>query len=294
MAIYGEVLTAMVTPFNEDLSVNYGAVKRLARYLVENGSDGLVICGSTGESPVLTHEEKLAIIETVRDEVGGEACLIAGTGTNDTRASIELTEKVSKLGIDGLLLVGPYYNKPPQEGFYQHFKAIAKCTDLPVMIYNVPGRTGKNIEAETIARLAEIENIVAVKESSGDLNQISQIRRLTSPDFALYSGDDSMTLPVLSIGGVGVVSVASHIIGREIKEMITLFKAGKVAEAAKAHARLLPMFQGIFVTANPIPIKWLLNEIGMPVGPVRPPLIAATEKERNFLFELLRSLKARE
>lgn len=290
MAIYGEVLTAMVTPFNDDLTVDYAGVKKLARYLIENGSDGLVVCGSTGESPTLSREEKLQIIAAVKEEVGGETCIIAGTGSNDTLASIELTSEAEKLGVDGIMLVGPYYNKPPQEGFYQHFKMIAEKTSLPVMLYNVPGRTAKNIEAETVARLAEIDNIVAIKEASGDLNQISKIRRLTPPDFVIYSGDDALTLPVLAIGGVGIVSVAAHIIGKELKQLVGLYKAGKVREAAELHAQLFPIFQGIFVTANPIPIKFLLNASGVQVGPVRPPLIPASSTEKQFLTSLLQSI----
>ncbi|MCK4260531.1 MAG: 4-hydroxy-tetrahydrodipicolinate synthase [Halanaerobiales bacterium] len=291
MAIFGEVLTAMVTPFNEDLSVNYERARKLAKYLVKNGSDGLVVLGTTGESPTLTLEEKLKLLQAIIEEVGEETCVIAGTGTNDTRASIELTIEAEKIGVDGVMIVGPYYNKPPQEGFYQHFKMIAELTTLPVMIYNVPGRMGKNIEAETIARLAEIENIVAVKEASGKLNQVSEIRRLTSPDFAIYSGDDSLTLPILSVGGIGIVSVASHLIGKQIKEMIRHFKDGNIKNAAILHGRLLPVFHGIFITSNPIPIKLLLNELGHSVGPVRPPLIEATKKEKDFLLNLISQIK---
>ncbi len=292
MTIYGEVLTAMLTPFNEDLSVNYPEVKRLARYLIENGSDGLVVLGSTGESPTLTMDEKLHILQTVKDEVGEEACIIAGTGTNDTRSSIEMTIEAEKLGVDGVMLVAPYYNKPPQEGFYQHFKAVAEMTTLPVMIYNVPGRSGKNIEARTIARLADIENIVAVKESSGNLNQVSEIRRLTPPGFSIYSGDDSLTLPILAVGGVGIVSVAAHVVGKEIKQMVQLFKAGKVHQAAQLHSRLLSLFQGIFITTNPIPIKMLVNHIGIEAGPVRPPLIGLTEQERTVVLEIFTVLQS--
>lgn len=294
MAIFGEVMTAMVTPFREDLSVDYAGVKKLARHLVEHGSDALVVCGTTGESPTLRSEEKLAIFAAVREEVGGTIPIIAGTGSNDTRGSIELTREAEKLGVDGILLVGPYYNKPPQEGFYQHGKAVAESTGLPVIIYNVPGRTGKNIEAETIARLAEIPNIVAVKESSGDLNQVSKIRRMTPPEFAIYSGDDSLTLPILAVGGEGIISVASHIIGNEIKQMVRLFKSGKVEEAAALHARWFPIFQGIFVTANPIPIKYLLSALNLSTGYVRLPLVEPTAKEREFLNELLRMVRSEE
>lgn len=287
MAIFGEVLTAMVTPFKDDLTIDWDGVRVLARYLVEKGSDGLIVCGTTGESPTLGKEEKLELFQVVKDEVGDEACIIAGTGSNDTKDTIDLTIEVEKIGVDGVMLVGPYYNKPPQEGFYQHFKMVADVTHLPIMIYNIPGRMGKNIEAETIVRLSKIDNIMAVKEASGDFNQVSKIQRLTSPDFLIYSGDDSLTLPILAVGGTGIVSVASHVIGDQIKKMIQFFKSGEVGNAAILHSQLLPVFQGIFVTANPIPIKFLLNELGVKVGGVRPPMVPVTAKERAFLKDLL-------
>ena len=291
MAIFGEVLTAMVTPLNDDLSVNYKGVRKLARHLIENGSDGLVVLGTTGESPTLTKEEKLKILKVVKDEVGQEACIIAGTGTNSTQATIDLTIEAEKLGVDGVMLVAPYYNKPPQEGFYNHFKQVAQVTKLPIMVYNVPGRSAKNIEPETIVRLAKIENIVAVKEASGDLDQVSKIRSLTSPDFAIYSGNDSQTLPILAIGGTGIISVASHIVGNEIKEMVELFKKGEVGKAAIKHSNLMTIFKGIFITTNPIPIKYLLNQMGINVGPVRPPLVEAEPNQKAHLTNLLNSIK---
>lgn len=287
MTIYGEVLTAMITPFNEDLTVNYSEVKKLTRYLVENGSDGLVVLGSTGESSTLTKEEKLEILKTVKDEVGEEACVIAGTGTNNTRASIELTIEAEKIGVDGAMVVAPYYNRPPEEGFYRHFQAIAEMTTLPLMIYNVPSRTGKNIGPQTIARLAEIDNIVAVKEASRDLQQVSEIRHLTSPDFSIYSGDDAYTLPILAVGGTGIVSVASHLAGNLIKEMIQLFKTGEVVKATNLHLNLIPLFQAIALTTNPIPIKMLVNQQGFAAGSVRLPLIEMTEEEKKTLCRLL-------
>lgn len=287
MTMFGEVITAMATPFRPDRSVDYEGVRTLAQYLADHGSDALVVCGTTGESPTLSKEEKLAVLAAAKEAVGDRIPIIAGTGSNDTRGSIELTKEAEKVGVDGVMLVGPYYNKPSQEGLFQHFKAIAESTGLPVIIYNVPGRTGKNIEAETIARLAEIPNVVAVKEASGDLNQISGIRRLTQPGFAIYSGDDSLTLPILAVGGVGIISVASHVIGKEIKEMIRLFKSGRVEEAAQLHARLFPVFQGVFVTTNPTPVKYLLSEIGVCQPCVRLPLVEATGSERDFLNGLL-------
>jgi len=288
MSELGEVMTAMVTPFTTDLEVNYEATRELANYLLENGSDGILVLGTTGEVPTLTKEEKLNIIKTVRDEVGDKATVIAGTGSYSTQASIDMTKKATELGVDGVMLVTPYYNKPPQEGLYNHFKEIAGVTDLPVILYNVPGRTSRNIEAKTIARLAEIDNIVAVKEASGDIEQVATINRLTDDDFLIYSGDDGMTLATLSVGGTGVISVASHLVGKDIKEMIGLYKSGKVKEASKLNAELGEIFSKIFITTNPIPIKKAVNLLGKEVGPVRPPLVDANQEEEEVLKALLK------
>src|SRR5690554_2188056 len=211
MDSFGELLTAMVTPFNEKLELDLEKARNLANYLVDNGSDGLVVLGTTGESPTLTYDEKMKLLETVVDEVGDRATILAGTGSYSTAESIRLTEEAEKIGVDGIMLVTPYYNKPPQSGLYHHFKAIAERTSLPIMLYNIPGRTARNIEVETMLELAKIDNIIAVKEASGDLNQVSALTRLLPDDFLVYSGDDSLTLPVLSVGGTGVVSVAGHL-----------------------------------------------------------------------------------
>ena len=288
---FGEVLTAMVTPFDNNLNVNMNMVREIAAYLVdEKKSDGLVVLGTTAEVPTLEEEEKLAILENVIDEVGDRASIVAGTGSYSTSKSIKLTKKAEKLGVDGIMLVVPYYNKPPQDGLYKHFKLIATKTDLPVMLYNVPSRTSRNLEAETVGRLAEIDNIIAVKEASGDLPQVAEISRLTDDNFYIYSGDDNLTLPLLSVGGHGIVSVASHLIGEEIKTMINEFKNGNPEKASEINKKLLPIFNGIFVSTNPIPVKAALNMIGKNTGNVRPPLNELTKSEEQNLKDVLQNM----
>ncbi len=290
MVEFGRVLTAMVTPFNEQGEVDYKAAADLARKLVENGSDGLVVVGTTGESPTLTDQEKLRMFETVVDAVGGKATVIAGTGSNNTKHSVELTREVEKTGVDGIMAVAPYYNKPPQEGLYRHFRAIAEATSLPVMVYNVPGRTAVNITPATMARLAEIKNIVALKEAAGNLEQAAELARVLPKNFALYSGDDSMTLPILAVGGVGVVSVASHLAGRKIAQMVESYLQGEVEKAAEINKELLPLFKVLFLTTNPIMVKAALNLLGINVGPTRLPLVPATEAELEKLKTVLAQL----
>ncbi|NLW08238.1 MAG: 4-hydroxy-tetrahydrodipicolinate synthase [Firmicutes bacterium] len=290
MVEFGRVLTAMVTPFNEEGNVDYEAAGKLARRLVENGSDGMVVAGTTGESPTLSMEEKLKLFATVVEAVGGKAVVIAGTGTNNTQQSVELTKEAEKTGVDGIMAVAPYYNKPPQEGLYRHYRAIAEATSLPVMVYNVPGRTAVNICPSTMARLAEIDNIIALKEASGNLNQAAEMVRVLPKNFLVYSGDDSMTLPILSVGGVGVVSVASHLVGRQIASMINDYLQGEVEKAARAHNELLPLFKALFLTTNPIMVKAALNLLGVNVGPTRLPLVEATAAELDALKEALRGL----
>lgn len=279
MKEFGRVLTAMVTPFDDQLQVDYQKVAELAQHLANHGSDGIVVCGTTGESPTLTKEEKVKLFQTVKETVGDRVSVIAGTGSNNTLDSIDLTKEAEKIGVDGVMLVGPYYNKPSQEGFYQHFKTIAESTSLPIIVYNVPGRTGSNILPETVIRLSEIDNIVAVKEASGNLDQVSQIARGVSKGFMIYSGDDSLTLPILSIGGIGIISVASHIVGDKIKSMVNAYVAGNIKEATKLHLDLFPIFKVIFITSNPVPIKAALELAGLPVGGPRLPLIKASAKE---------------
>jgi 4-hydroxy-tetrahydrodipicolinate synthase len=290
MASFGYVITAMVTPMDRQLAVDYDRAAALAKRLVDSGSDGLVVCGTTGESPTLTDEEKVRLFRTVREAVGSRAKVIAGTGTYDTAHSIHLTREAERAGCDGVLLVNPYYNKPSQEGLYRHFKAVAESTQLPVMLYNIQGRTSVNCEPATIARLAEVRNIVAVKEASGSLDQMSQIRKLTPPEFHLYSGDDSLTLPLLAVGGTGIVSVAGHLAGREIKAMIQAFQAGDVRRALELHLRLWPLFKVLFITTNPTPVKAALALAGFDVGGLRLPLVEATAKEREQIAAVLKDL----
>ncbi len=273
MVDFGRVLTAMITPFKEDGSVNYKVAEQLAAHLAEQGTDALVVCGTTGESPTLSWDEEYQLFQVVQKAVAGKALVLAGTGSNSTEEAIAATQKAAKIGVYGSLQVVPYYNKPPQAGLYQHFKAIAlACPDLPLLLYNIPGRTGQNLQPETVARLAEVDNIVGIKESSGDLNQVSEIRRLTPTEFKIYSGDDSLTLPLLAVGGYGVVSVASHLVGKQLQQMIQAFEQGQVQVATKIHLQLFPLFKALFITANPIPIKVALNLQGWNVGSTRPPL----------------------
>jgi 4-hydroxy-tetrahydrodipicolinate synthase len=290
MARFGHVITAMVTPMDRTLAVDYDRAAALAKRLIDSGSDGLVVCGTTGESPTLSDEEKVRLFQAIRKAAGTRAQVIAGTGTYDTAHSIHLTREAERAGCDGVLLVNPYYNKPSQEGLYRHFRAVAESTRLPVMLYNIQGRTSVNCEPATIARLAEIPNIVAVKEASGSLDQISQIRKLTPPEFDLYSGDDSLTLPLLAVGGTGVVSVASHLAGREIKAMIQAYHAGEVQRAQALHMRLWPLFKVLFITTNPVPVKAALALAGFDVGGLRLPLVEATAKEREQIGAVLKEL----
>jgi len=286
----GQVLTAMITPMNKDCSVNYPAAVELAQKLGENGSDGVVLSGTTGESPTLSFGEKVKLFSTVTDALGGQMTIIAGTGSNNTQDSIALTKAAEKAGVDGIMLVTPYYNKPSQEGLYQHFKTVAEQTSLPVMLYNVPGRTGVNILPETVARLAEIDNIVAIKEASGNLEQVSVLKTMVPEDFLIYSGDDALTLPILAVGGAGVVSVASHLVGREIKSMISAFLAGRVGDALEIHLKLMPLFKAMFITTNPVPVKRALEFVGVDTGPLRLPLVDLTEQEAQKIKEVLFSV----
>lgn len=290
MVQFGNVVTAMVTPFDRKGNLDLAKTTELVNYLLDNGTDALVVAGTTGESPTLTTEEKVALFRHVVSVVNGRVPVIAGTGTNNTRASIELTKRAEEAGVDAVMLVAPYYNKPNQEGLYQHFKAIAESTPLPVMLYNVPGRTSVNLAPETVIRLAAIPNIVAVKEAGGNLEAMAEIIERTPDDFQLYSGDDSLTLPVLAIGGAGVVSVASHIIGNEMQQMIRAFQAGDHQAAAALHRKWLPLMKGLFAAPSPVPVKTALQLRGLDVGSVRLPLVPLTEQERNELSRLLDAL----
>ena len=283
----GRVITAMVTPFDKEGNVHYAEVEQLAAYLAANGSDGIVVCGTTGESPTLSWDEEYQLFQVVKAAVAGKAKVIAGTGSNSTSEAIEATQKAAKLGVDASLQVVPYYNKPPQIGLYQHFAAIASACDLPMMIYNIPGRTGQSLEPETIAKLALLDKIVAIKESSGNLDLVSQIRSLTPPEFAIYSGDDSLTLPILAVGGVGVVSVASHLVGNKIQEMIRAFESGQNQTATKLHIEMLPLFKGLFFAPNPMPIKAALKLQGWEVGGLRLPMCELPSELLPLLEKIL-------
>ncbi|AFM42407.1 dihydrodipicolinate synthase [Desulfosporosinus acidiphilus SJ4] len=288
---FGRILTAMVTPFNEAQEVDYQEAKRLAEYLITHGSDGIVVCGTTGESPTVTETEKIELFKVVKETVGSKGTVIGGIGTNSTKSSISLARRAAAIGLDGLMAVVPYYNKPSQEGMYQHFKAIAEAAPLPLMLYNVPGRTSANLLPATVKRLSEIPNIVALKEAAGSLDQVSELKRMLPANFAVYSGDDSMTLPMLALGCSGIVSVAAHVIGDEMKAMVDAWFAGDIAQATQWHLDLFPVFKGIFITANPVPIKALLNMSGLNVGGVRLPLVEATKEEIKFLQDLMENVK---
>ncbi|WP_338653631.1 MULTISPECIES: 4-hydroxy-tetrahydrodipicolinate synthase [Sporosarcina] len=284
---FGQVLTAMVTPFDENGEIDFQATKNLINYLIANGTDGLVVSGTTGESPTLTEEEKVKLFKFTVDVVNGRVPVIAGTGSNNTKGSIELTILAEDVGVDGIMLVAPYYNNPSQEGLYQHFKTISEVTSLPIILYNVPGRSVVNISAETVIRLSKIPNIVSIKEASGDLDAMVEIITHTPEDFSLYSGDDGLTIPVLSIGGTGVISVASHVIGNEMQTMVEHFKSGNIQEAAKDHRRLLPIMKALFAAPNPSPVKAALNLKGIPVGGVRLPMIPLSDEQLSSLQRAL-------
>ncbi|TVQ24420.1 MAG: 4-hydroxy-tetrahydrodipicolinate synthase [Leptolyngbya sp. DLM2.Bin15] len=291
MIEFGRVLTAMVTPFQSDGSVDYAVAEALAAHLADHGSDALVVCGTTGESPTLTWDEEFQLFQVIQRAVAGKAKVIAGTGSNSTKEAIAATCQAAKLGLDGSLQVVPYYNKPPQEGLYQHFQAIAQAApEMSMMLYNIPGRTGQNLLPETVARLAEIPNIVAIKEASGSLDQVSQVRRLTPPEFKIYSGDDSLTLPLLSVGGTGVVSVASHLVGDRLQAMIQQFEQGQIQSATQLHLDLFPLFKALFLATNPIPVKAALTLQGWQVGTPRLPLTEPSESVIEALQATMRPL----
>lgn len=285
----GNIVTAMVTPFDDALNVDYDKTSQLLDHLIETGTDAVVVAGTTGESPTLSKDEKVALFKHVVDYVDGRIPVIAGTGCNNTKESISLTKEAEAVGVDGIMLVIPYYNKPSQAGLYAHFSRIAEETKLPVMLYNIPGRSGVNLEAKTTIELAKIENIKYIKEASADLEQMAEIIQNTADDFELYSGDDSLTIPVLSIGGRGVVSVSAHLVGNRMQEMIQAFKEGGIKEAAKIHRELLPFFNTMFIAPNPTALKEGLNQSGVEVGSLRLPLIEANEAEKTAVKQALKA-----
>ena len=274
----GRLLTAMVTPFDESGAVDYAQAKRLALALLESGSDGVVLAGTTGESPTLSHEEKMRLFGEVKEAVGSRGVVMAGTGTYNTAESAELSREAERLGMDSVLLTCPYYNRPTQEGLYRHFETIARSVSLPCIMYNIPGRTGVNMTAETQVRLSQVENIAGVKEASGDLAQIAQVIEGARPGFQVWSGDDQLALPILGIGGYGVISVVSHLAGAQMRKIVKSYLDGSVDEASRVHRRLLPLMTVLMTAAgNPAGVKHALNGIGFGVGSPRLPLVAADE-----------------
>tara|TARA_B100001167_G_scaffold75275_1_gene44836 strand:- start:232 stop:1128 length:897 start_codon:yes stop_codon:yes gene_type:complete len=287
MTEIGRLITAMVTPFDEKGEVDYAQAKRLATALLDSGSDGLVITGTTGEGPTLTAEEKIRLYAEVKEAIGYRGAVIAGTTDNDTAKSIELSTEAASVGADALLLTVPAYNKPPQEGLYQHFKAIAESTELPCVLYNVTSRTSLNMTDETTLRLSKIDNIVGIKEAGSDLNQITRIIDGAGEDFRVWSGNDDETFSIMATGGYGVVSVLSHLVGNQIKQMMGYLLEGDVEKAAAEHRRLLPLFKVMFTVSNPIPLKYSLNHVGFNVGPMRLPLVPPDEKSAENIRNVL-------
>jgi len=281
----------MVTPFDDRGLVDYEQAKKLALALLDSGSEGLVVVGTTGESPTLIREEEMRLFAEVKSAVGERGSVIAGTGSNSTAEALEATKGAERIGVDACLLVVPYYNKPTQEGLYQHFKTIAQGTNLPCILYNVPSRTVTSLSAETVIKLSHIDNIIGVKEASSNLGGISKIITETGDEFLVWSGNDSDTLPILALGGYGVISVASHLVGKQIKEMISHAVNGKIDEAASIHRRLLPLVNALFIVSNPIPIKYALNYIGFNVGKPRLPLTEPDEKSATFIKDTLKNYK---
>src|SRR5690625_4837895 len=300
---FGEVITAMVTPFDEDLEIDYSQLKMLIQFLINNGTDAIIVSGTTGESPTLSREEKLNLFHHSVEIVGNRIPVIAGTSTYHTKESIYLTKEAEQIGCDGIMAVTPYYNRPNQKGLYRHFSQLAKNTKLPIMLYNVPSRTGVDLQPKTVISLSDIPNITSIKEASGNLEafseiiyikeanwnieKISEIIDNTKYNFTVYSGDDSLTLPMLSVGGFGVVSVASHVYGHKIKQMITNYNLGNTEIASEIHKQLLPFMLEIFKVPSPAPIKFALNHLGVDVGNVREPLLPLNETEQSALTSLL-------
>ena len=293
MTTFGNILTAMITPFTDDGHVNFQEALRLAGYLLDNGSDGLIVCGTTGEGPNIDDRDKLELFTLIAKEYGHRATIIANTGSNSTKKSIALTKAASHTGVHAVMTVVPYYNKPNQEGCYLHFKAIADSTDLPVMLYNVPGRTGGRIDPKTVTRLAkECANITSIKEATGDIKIIQQLHELLpNNDFMIYSGDDALTLDVIQNGGVGVISVSSHIVGKEMQKMIKLFKEGKVKEARAIELSIVPILKAMFITTNPIPVKYAMKQLGFSTGPLLLPLCDPSVEEAQIIDAAIESYK---
>jgi 4-hydroxy-tetrahydrodipicolinate synthase len=287
---FGSLVTAIATPFTPDGALDVAGVHKLVDYLIETGTTAIVAAGTTGESPTLTHEEKLTLFRAVVERSNGRVPVIAGTGSNNTAETVLLSKEAVETGVDGLLLVTPYYNKPSQAGLVKHFETVAATVDLPIMLYNIPGRTSINLDVPSVLHLAQVPNIVALKESSWNFAYVLDVAARKPDDFWLYSGDDKLTLPILSVGGRGVVSVAAHVVGPEMAEMIAAFQRGDHAAAAAWNARLLPVFDALFATTSPAPLKAALNALDMPAGQVRLPLVDAPESVVQLVTDELRRL----
>ena len=289
--IFGRILTAMVTPFTENGDVDYELAIKLSNYLFENGSDGIVLCGTTGESPTLSWAEQHDLFIAVKGSLDSSCKIIVGTGSNCTSEAVKATKQAYDSGADGALVVVPYYNRPPQEGLYKHFSSIANAAkDLPLMLYNIPGRTGCNLLPDTVKKLMDFSNILSIKAASGRIEEVTELRAACGPKLTIYSGDDSLLLPMMSVGAVGVVSVASHLVGTQLKEMISFFLNGEVSNALEIHEKLQPLFKGLFVTTNPIPIKAALELLGWKVGSPRNPLTPLNKEQKENLSKIIKNL----
>lgn len=288
MAEIGQLLTAMVTPFDDEGQVDYGQARRLALALLDSGSDGLVVVGTTGESPTLSWDEEYRLFKEIRQVVGGRGSVVAGTGSNSTAESLAATREAEKIGVDACLLMVPYYNKPTQEGLYQHFKTVAEGAGVPIILYNVPSRTVTNLASDTVVRLSQIDNIIGVKEASGNLPQVADIISRAREGFKVWSGNDSDTFPIMALGGYGVISVASHLVGNQIKEMMASLLSGDIARAAARHRELLPLVNSLFLVSNPSPVKYALNQVGFRAGKPRLPLTEPDEKTAAVIRDTLK------
>ena len=286
---FGDVLTAMVTPFTKDGKINYDKAQELAVYLLEHGSDGIVVGGTTGESPSLEHDETMELYRVVKEAVGKKGVVIGGCGGNHTASVTKNIKELNQLGLDGYLSVVPYYNKPTQEGIFKHYEVLSEISEAPIVVYNIPGRTGVNLLPDTLLKMSELTNIKAIKESTGNVDQITEMKMKMPSDFMIYSGDDYMTLPMVAMGCTGVISVAAHLIGKDMKSMIEAVKVNDLATARELHFKLYPMMRGMFCTANPIPVKTALNLLGFDVGGFRLPICEPEAKYVDFLKELLRN-----
>ncbi len=287
----GRLLTAMVTPFNREGAVDYEQAKKLALALLNSGNEGVVVAATTGEAPTLTWEEEMRLFTEVKAAVGDRGNVIAYTGSNSTAEAMEATKKAEKIGVDACLSVVPYYNRPNQEGIYQHFKSIAESTSLPVIMYNIPSRVVVNMEPETIGRLSKIDNIIGVKEASGNMEHVAKTLNSAREGFLIWSGNDNDTFPIMALGGYGVIGVTTHLVGKQYKKMMDLILSGKIAEAAAIHRRLVPLVNAMFISSNPAPLKYALNHIGFYVGKPRLPLIEPDEKSAALIRDTLKNYK---